>query len=129
MSDREINEFLSGVVGVVEANSFETLCLWEDYHEQRKVSWEQRLDGLGETVGHLGSMPVHLSLCINTVDGHKLLFIDATSQVVDHRLIEKWLAETLPKSAMRDSVPVRVNKVNAMNFHNVFPRNRIKSAA
>lgn len=119
MADTEMTEFLSGVVGVVEANSFERLCLWQEHHTRRL--WLDRNDGLLETVGHLDGMPVCLSLLTSKIDGHKVLFIDATSQVVDHRMIDKWLAETLPKTAFKNGGEY-VNKTDAMNFHNVFPR-------
>lgn len=109
--DREMQDFLNGVVGVVEANSFETMCLWREYTEELKKPWKQRTDGLLETIGHVGKMPV--CLCLNTaeIDGHKLLFIDATSQMVDYRLIDKWLSKMLPG----------IRRTNAMNFHNAFP--------
>lgn len=116
----EIADYLKGVVGVVEANSYETLCLWQENHEERGMPWKQALSGYGEIVGTLAGMPVHLSLLVHEIDGHRLLFIDPTSQVVDHRAIEAWLRENLPPSAHREYGGI--NKVDAMNFHNVFPR-------
>jgi hypothetical protein len=122
MADEEMTDYLSGVVGVVEANSYEMLCLFNEYTNELKKPWKQNSFGLGENVGEFGGMPVFVSLLTAEVDGHKILFIDPTSQVVDHRMVEKWLAETLPASAKLDSG--RVNKTDAMNFHNVFPRKR-----
>lgn len=123
MPDKQMTEFLHGVVGVVEANSYETMCLWKEYAEELKKPWKQRCDGLGEIVGKLADMPVFLSLLTAEIEGHKILFIDATSQVIDHRLIDQWLANTLPTSAFRGGDPRNgVNKTDAMNFSNVFPR-------
>jgi len=119
MSDYQ--EFLNGVVGVVEATSYESMCLWREYHLAREKSWVQDLGGYLPTVGHIDGRPVCLSLHINTVDGHKLLFIEATSQVVDHSMIEEWLKANLPATAFRDDGKY-LNKENSMNFHNVFPR-------
>jgi hypothetical protein len=116
----ELSDFLSGVVGVVDANSFEALCLWKEYTEELGKPWIERSDGLMECVGELSGMPVNLSLTTAIVDGRKLLFIDAISQVVDNRLIDKWLVETMPVSAMK--APGHINRTNAMNFHNVFPK-------
>jgi hypothetical protein len=110
MADREITEFLSGVVGVVEANSYERLCLWQEA-QGRKTPWRKRSVVLHETVGHLSDMPVCLTLVTAEIDRHKILFIDPVSQVIDYRLIDNWLADMLPG----------VRKVDAMNFHNVFP--------
>lgn len=125
MPDREMTEFLAGVVGVVDANSYEKLCLWQEYHEGHKKEWKQRSDGLLEIVGHLDDMPVCLNLTTAEVDGHKLLFIDPTSQVIDYRMIDKWLIDNLPRTARKLDRDY-INRTDAMNFHNVFPR---KSAA
>lgn len=116
MPDKQMTEFLSGVVGAVEANSFERLSLWEDYHDRRRVSWQQDAAGLLETIGFLDDRPICLSLVTAVVDGRKILFYDATSQVVDHVAIDRWLAEVLPDTARRPNGTVI--KENAMNFHN-----------
>jgi hypothetical protein len=115
----QITTFLSGVVGVVEANSYEARCLWQEC--QSRYLWIQDSKGLFETIGHIGDMPVCVSLFIVEVDRHKILFVEATSQVVDHHMIDKWLAEKLPRTAFRDGGEY-VNKVDAQNFHNVLPR-------
>jgi hypothetical protein len=115
-------EFLDGVVGVVEATSYEIMCLWHEYHEQRKVSWVQgRGGGYLPTIGELDGRPVCVSLFVNTIDGHKILFIDATSQVVDHRMIDEWLKTVLPATAFQEGGKY-INYTNAMNFHNILPR-------
>ena len=85
MTDPEITAFLDGVVGVVEATSCEKLFLWQEYHDD--VTWEEGRSGFCQIVGHLAGMPVNLSLFTEVVDGHKLLFVDAVSQVDDHRMI------------------------------------------
>lgn len=119
MLDAEMTEFLNGVVGVVEANSYERLCLWKEYTEELKKRWKDNRSGFSEVIGYLADMPVCISLFTSEVDGHKILFIDATSQVIDHRMIDKWLIETMPKSAFKDDGRF-VNKTDAMNFHNIF---------
>lgn len=119
MSDHEITEFLDGVIGVVEATSCEKSFLWKQYTEELKIPFEEKSFGLGRIVGYLDDMPVFISLLIAAVDGHKVLFMEATSQVVDYRLIDKWLNENCPKTAFCGD---RLNKVDALNFHNVFPR-------
>lgn len=122
LSDREMTEFLAGVVGVVEANSYEKLCLWEENHRRRAMPWVQRMDGLMVVVGNIDDRPVCITLTTADVGGHKILFIDPTSQVVDHAMIEKWLLDTLPASARQPNNANYLNKADAMNFHNVFPR-------
>lgn len=121
--DQEMVDFLAGVVGVVEANSFEHLTLWQDNQRQPKpMAWEEnRSGGPLVTVGELAGMPVCIALRVERVGGHSLLFVDATSQVVDHRLIDKWLLDNLPPTA-RHAPGGYINRVDAMNFPNVFPR-------
>ena len=119
--DRELAAFLRGVVGVVDASSYEHHMLWvENQRTDQPRTWEEISLGFGVIVGHLGDRPVCLSLRKAVVDGHLLLFVDPTSQVVDHRLIDGWLSTNLPTSAHRATGSL--NRTNAMNFHNVFPR-------
>ena len=127
--DDELAAFLRDVVGVVEASSYEKMCLWQEYHQEQKRPWEQGRSGLMLTVGELADMPVAITINVDVVDGHRILFLDATSQVVDHRMIEGWMKTKLPVTAFRDGDPRKgVNKTNAMNFNNVFPRPSTKAA-
>lgn len=114
----EVARFLDGVIGVVEANSFETSRLWREHHEKR--AWIENLSGFGCTVGHRHGDPVCISLLTATVDGHKILFFHPTSPVVDWDLIDAWMVASLPKSAFRAGSDV-VNRTDATNFANIFP--------
>jgi hypothetical protein len=116
---REIAQYLDGVVGVVEANGYERMCLWREGKENGR-KWRESLSGYGQTIGKIDGRPVHVSLLVDEVDGHRILFIYPTSQVVDHELIDRWLLATMPGSAKKRDGQY-VNKVDAMNFHNVFP--------
>lgn len=119
-----ITEFLEGVVGVVEANSYESLCLWQKYHESR--SWNSGTFGYGVTVGTIGDMSVCLSLLATVIDGHKILFYHPTSQVVDHRMVREWLGTYMPKSAWEGDW---LNHADAQNLCNVlFAADRMKEA-
>lgn len=118
---KDMMEWLADITGVVEANSYEKMCLWQEYHQERKEPWVDDMSGYAPTIGHLGRMPVCLSMFRGTVKGKKILFIDAVSQVVDHRIVDEWLEMALPDGAKRtNGSNTYVNKVNAMNFHNVF---------
>lgn len=116
-----MKEFLQDVVGVVEATSYETSCLWREYHEDRKEPWIQGYGGYLQTIGELNGRPVVISLFVNTVRGCPILFMEPTSQVVDHVMINDWLKANLPAKALKGDGKY-VNKVDAGNFHNVFPR-------
>lgn len=123
--ETQLAAFLCDVMGAVEANSYETLCLWEECHKHLGKSWLQNNCGLMEQIGTIDDKPVCLSLFTNVVDGHKVLFFDATSQVVDHRMVDAWLVANLPPSAFHGD---RVNRTDAMNFHNLFPRRGLAAA-
>lgn len=126
MPDKEMQDFLNGVVGVVEANSFEHHALWRFNEMSILHQWESARSGLGTTVGKVGKMPVAISLSIDVIDGHRILFYHATSQVVDHRMVEDWLKKNLPVTAFEDSDPrKRMNHADAMNFHNALPRPKV----
>lgn len=121
--DEEMAKFLNGVVGVVECDSYGHHMLWVENHykatelEHRKLDWKSDQMGMMEIVGHCDGMPVCISLFKAVVDGQTILFVDACSMVVDHRLIDAWYKRALPKSAFRANG--YVNKTDAMNFHNV----------
>ena len=140
--DPFIDAYLEGVLGVVEANSFESLCIWKEYHEEKGLFWEQRPPGgYGVLVGTVSSsygselgcrpddMPVFLHIMCYMIDGCKLLFIHPTSIMVDTRMIDDWLNDSLPESAFDISSrgeKMRLNRANAQNFHNVFTTAREK---
>lgn len=113
----EVEEYIKDVVGVVEATSFERSCLWERNKDRRE--WKDRLLGYSVHAGKDADRPVVFSISSAIIDGNKILFIEPTSMLVDWKMIEEWLKTNLPKSAFRGEY---VNKVDAMNFHNVFPR-------
>jgi hypothetical protein len=128
--DEQLTNFLKGVVGCVEANSFEQQKLWEDYHynaeklRYRKLSWEGDNAGICEIIGYVQvegkDLPVNVSLFVKTIEGHRILFYDVVSRCADSEMVYKWFKEVLPKTAFRRDG--YVNRVDAMNFHNVFPR-------
>jgi len=115
--DNHLSELLEGVFGAVEATSFEKLCLWSEYNE-RKLQWEDSPFGILFKVGEVDSRPVYVSLTTAIVAGKKILFYNATSEIVDYNMIEEWLKDVLPESARQ--ITGFVNKTDAMNFHNIF---------
>lgn len=116
VSDSAI-EFFKGVVGAVEAYPFEQSALWEVYENE----WKEENHGYLETVGHIGDRPICISTMVHVVRGCRILFYHPTSQVVDHVMIDAWLLKALPKTALVKGTKY-LNKVDAQNFHNVFPR-------
>lgn len=113
MSDDVLEEYLKDVIGVVEANSFEKMCLWQ---QNRLYVWQESLSGYGQQVGEIGGKPIWISLNVDRIYNRKVLFVEATSQVVDWEQIENWLKKNIPSAVVNN----RLNKVDALNFTNVF---------
>lgn len=110
----DIKQMLSDTKYAVEANSFETSALYTNFviggRARDTSSWKQINLGTVATIGHIGSRPICISLFWNRIYGELVLFWDATSEVVDYKLIKDWLDSHLASGAkMRDSG----------NFHNI----------
>jgi hypothetical protein len=105
---------------LIEANSYETHKLWEDYSDQgrrdpptKKVAkWSSGIGGPAITVGKLDQRPVVLSMMVREIEGIPVCFIDACSQVVDHIMIDLFLDIVMPG----------VQRTNASNFHHFLNR-------
>ena len=96
-------ELLNNTKYMVEANSFESLCLWERWNE--KVEWESLSMGYG--VSTEGGF---ISLLWKKINGQLVLFWEATSEKVDYRVVEDWLLKNT-------KVQLPHGRTNAMNFH------------
>ena len=132
MISPEVRKYLDGVVGVVEATSFEQHTLWEHYSNEsaragfgRKAptvlyDWVSTGMGFFACTGHFGGEPVYISLMTATVAGHKLLFYYASGTTANHDVIEAWLTENVAEYH---------NSTDAQNFTNVFASLRTREAA
>lgn len=88
------------VVYMVEATHFEHFMLWKENSERQApmvpLRWEQDTLGHIYTIGELAGNPIAVSVEFAVIDGRRVAFYEATSQVVDHRLVEKWIKEQCP---------------------------------
>ena len=133
MINRDLTKFFENVAGVVEATDYEHLCLWQKYHQELKHPWIDSREGRFVTVGEVKLVipgvrkhkvfPVCVQMSVDVVDGFKILFMEPTSIVVYHEMVEKWLLENLPMTARRYDGEY-LNKTDSMNFHNVIPNGR-----
>lgn len=106
----DVLKYLQGIDGICEANSFETMSLWDDYTKKYNYTWKETgYGGYLLTVGFIKKHPICISVSKAIVRGKTILFWDASSLLVDHRKIDKFFKKYLP------GVP----RTNAMNFHNV----------
>lgn len=137
MPSDHIVEYLEGVVGVVEANSFESHQLWLNYandptairyggQRETRFEWKSTGSGYGACVGYVGNekkdRSIWISLLTVTVKGQKLLFYFVTGRYADYDVVREWLDKNMPSTAFRADDPTRLNHVDAQNFHNVFTR-------
>lgn len=109
-----LEEVYKGVYGIVEANSFESLTLWQEWHKERGYSWVQNSSGWLVKVGAVGDKEIWISPLAHIVNGKKILFVEATSTLIDWDIIDDYLKLNAP-SALRSNG--YLNKENAMNFH------------
>jgi hypothetical protein len=112
MNDFESN--LKRTVFVVTANSYEVLELWKDFKDE--FGFEQEPMGYSERVGTCARMPVVIYCRWMRLNGLLIMFIEATSQVVDWRLIDKWLDKNCNPKWDQGS---RIARTDAMNFGHV----------
>jgi hypothetical protein len=120
--DARMAGYIAATQAVVTASHCEQHQLWCLYAEDsdmrsrsfdmRRLPWVQKNMGMWQTIATVDiggeKMPVTVSLSWALVDGTFVCFLDATSQVVDWRIVEDWRRKTFPKARTSD----------AMNFHN-----------
>lgn len=122
MSDEETFRMkLGDTVFIVDANSYEHLCLWRESAKQadrplidNPVDWRQDNAGHMLTLGHLDGMPVTLLLRWDIIDGCRVMFIDSPSAITDSRMVDRWLEENCKPPTYDGGRPARTD---AMNFH------------
>jgi len=104
----EFQTFFKDVIGIVEANSYESMMLWKE-----------NCQGLFDYAGWIDKRPICISMINAVIDGHKVLFYDACSRLVDHEMVDEYFKKHLPKSARQPNGEY-INHTNAMNFYNIF---------
>lgn len=135
ISGATIEKILGMTEYLVEADSFSKHELWARYsgegmfrhvahvggREEKfpTVKWEQIPEGRIHEIGQITikngrkteKMPVVLNIFWALLDGKLIGFYDVTSQMVDWRMVEKYLEDTFPHG--------RARMTNAENFHHV----------
>lgn len=111
---------------MVEASDYEKMTFWQDWaldsswgdreHKptrSQRISWEQVNPGWSETIGKMKvgnqNMPICVSLTFDLIGGLLVCFYEATSQVVDYRVVEKYVHD-------KKVWPAVVGRTDAMNF-------------
>lgn len=104
---------------VCMASSFETLSLWKKWNKECGHQWKEQPDGRMLTIGRFNDMPITLTLQWAEVSGVIVMFVEPTSRVVDHEMVETWLQEHC--NGARTDNSAFIQKSDAMNFHPVKP--------
>lgn len=105
------------VVFVVVASDFEKHTLWEEWHE--KIKWVCAPLGYSAEIGTLDNRPVCISILVDELEGHKVMFVDEVSEVRDSAMLDKWLNKNC---APRWDGGTRRARTDAQNFHHVIHR-------
>ncbi len=103
------DEILGGIDGVCEADGFAQMSLWRELH--KRLDWQQEGVGRWYEIGTLDGRPICVAITFNKLNGKRIAFYEAVSQVVDYVVVEAWVEKNL---CYRDQP-----RANAMNFHNV----------
>src|SRR5690348_17770034 len=82
---------------------------------ESRLSWEQLSPGYLTTIGKLGKRPVCVLVFFARIAGKVVAFYHATSEVVDHKMVEKWLWKKF--SPPRWDNNTRRAHCDAQNFH------------
>lgn len=105
LDDKPYNE-VDVVVHI--SSSLETTAL---YNKFKDAGWTyvQDTGGYLHTIGHHGDMPVCVSPMVHIINGVKVMYVEATSMVVDWQMVEQWTAERCTK-------PNLVTETNPINL-------------
>ena len=83
---------------VVQLNSsYETMALYAEF-KLRKMSYEQDMGGYMHTIGHINDRPICVSPMIHVIDGVNVMYVEATSPLVDWDMIEEWIKDRVPEN-------------------------------
>lgn len=83
--------------------------VWKHLHLKDGHSWTKH-EEMFLTIGKFDNMPVTLDIRIVKVSGHKVMFWNSPSQVVDGRMIDEWFRTKMPNT----------KRFTVNNFYNIF---------
>ena len=119
MDDYQLKERIDNTEYLVEADDDHFMYLWRRYstesdftstqHKMPQFKWEQVNPGVGLHVGTIDDRPIMVAISWNLIDGALIGFYYGMSQLVDHKMIEEFLAERFKE----------VPRCNTTNFHRI----------
>lgn len=109
-----VEDDLKDTFFVVEATSFEVHMLWREWH--KAVEMVQDNLGYMDTIGYIDDRPVCIDIRRYKIWGKSVIFYDACSQVVDHKMVEEWVNANILAHCPKWDNGTRVSHTNAWNF-------------
>jgi hypothetical protein len=110
-------ELFKDVKYIVEATDNEWHMLWEKYHYQPRsglpIPWEEISMGKIVTIGEVAKRPIAIQISWAIINGHKVMFYEGSSQLVDYKMMEKWLEHHSLNTIQHEG---RWAKTNVSNF-------------
>lgn len=106
---------------LVEATDFERHCLWRENEQLRTLyphlylDWRRDSMGQAATIGYIGNRPICACFFWVVLDGYRVCFYYATSQLVDHAMLEEFVKHNFPNAYWDNGT--RWAHCDAFNFH------------
>ena len=94
---------------LVEATSNEWFSLWDRWCEKSRHHWEpvfkewEQLGGWLTSIGEINDRPIAIELNWTKLDGFLVCNWEATSQLVDYVMINKWITENYGRTHYNNS--------------------------
>ncbi len=88
-------DFSSVDVVVLINSSYESLGIYQELTE-KGYKYVQDMGGPLLTIGYIDNRPICIAPLIHEIGGAKVLHLEATSELVDWKLIDKWIKEHTP---------------------------------
>lgn len=92
------------------SSSLESLDLYRMFKEQ-KLEYIQDMGGYLHTIGHINDRPICISPMIHKIGGVNVMYVEASSGLVDWEMIEEWVKDRVPKDT-----PMCNDPINALNY-------------
>lgn len=101
------------------SSSYETMALYREYMEL-KMTYKQDMSGYLHTIGHINDRPICIAPMIHVIDGLNVLYVEATTGLVDWEMIEEWVNARVPKGTQMCNDPS-----NAISYMRSAIRNKV----
>ena len=104
------------VVFLVEATTFESFQYYKYCEAIQPGSFVSERDSKLIHIATMNDRPINLQLDYAKVCGHRVMFWDPVSQLVDYKLVESWFEQFRP--IIRKNAGDTVIESDAQNFRN-----------